>query len=168
MRKKKVEKKFIEVYDKHAEAIFRFCYFKLSSKEKAEEITQEAFMKTWEYLCQNKEIENIRAFVYRVAKNSIVDYYRKKKEVSLDELHEQGFDVSKDEHGRLENILDGEQAIQAIQKLDDKYREALFLRYVNDASVKEIAEIIEETENVVSVRIHRGLKQLREMLSPPV
>lgn len=168
MQKSQIEKTFLEAYDKHMDAIFRFCYFKLSHKEKAEEIAQESFMKTWEYLIQGKKIENIRAFVYRVAKNSIIDYYRKKKELSLDELHEQGFDVSREEHGRLENIIDGNQAMEAIQKLNEKYREVVFLRYVNDASVKEIAQIVGETENAVSVRIHRGLKQLKEMLSLPL
>ncbi len=166
MRSQATEQLFLEVYDEHADAIYRFCYFKLFDKEKAEELTQEAFMRTWEYLASGKEVDNLRAFVYRVARNSIVDYFRKKKELSLDELHEQGFDASIEDASRWENIIDGADAIQAIRLLDEKYREALLLRHVDGMAVKEIALLCGETENAISVRLHRGLKQLKEVLRP--
>jgi RNA polymerase sigma-70 factor, ECF subfamily len=167
MRSQETEKLFLQVYDEHADAIYRFCYFKLFDKEKAEELSQEAFMRTWEYLASGKEVENIRAFVYRVARNSIIDYFRKKKELSLDELHEQGFDVSLEDASRWENIIDGQDAIQAISLLDEKYREALLLRHVDGLPVKEIALVIGETENVISVRLHRGIKQLKKIIEHP-
>jgi RNA polymerase sigma-70 factor, ECF subfamily len=167
MRSQETEKLFLEVYDTHADAIYRFCYFRLFDKEKAEELTQEAFMRTWEYLASGKQVDNIRAFVYRVARNSIVDYFRKKKEVSLDDLHEQGFDVSIEDASRWENIIDGGDAIRAIKLLDEKYRDVLLFRHVDGLPVKEIAAIVGDSENAVSVRLHRGLKQLKEILSQP-
>jgi RNA polymerase sigma-70 factor (ECF subfamily) len=164
MRSQATEKIFLEVYDEHADAIYRFCYFKLFDKEKAEELTQEAFMRTWEYLASGKEVDNLRAFVYRVARNSIVDYFRKKKELSLDDLHEQGFDASLEDAARWGDIIDGADAFQAIRLLDEKYREALLFRYADGLPVKEIASLCGESENVISVRLHRGLKQLKEVL----
>jgi RNA polymerase sigma-70 factor (ECF subfamily) len=167
MRSQETEVMFLKVYDEHADAIYRFCYFRLFDKEKAEELTQEAFMRTWEYLASGKKVDNIRAFVYRVARNSIVDYFRKKKEVSLDNLHEQGFDVSIEDASRWESIIDGGDAIRAITLLDEKYRDVLLFRHVDGLLVKEIAVIVGESENAVSVRLHRGLKQLKEILSQP-
>lgn len=165
--KQQAEKLFLETYDEHADAIYRFCYFRLFHREKAEEVAQEAFTRTWEYLAEGKEVENIRAFVYRVAKNIITDYFRKKKESSLDELLEQGFDTSLEDHTRWSDILDGANVIRVINGLDEKYREALILRYVNDLPVKEIAGLLDETENAVSVHLHRGLKQVKEILRRP-
>jgi RNA polymerase sigma-70 factor (ECF subfamily) len=167
MHSQETEKLFLQVYDEHADAIYRFCYFRLFNKEKAEELSQEAFMRTWEYLASGKKVDNIRAFVYRVARNSIVDYFRKKKELSLDELHEQGFDVSLEDASRWENIIDGRDAIRAISLLDEKYRDVLLLRHVDGLSVKEIASVVGETENAISVRLHRGMKQLKEILTKP-
>lgn len=157
----KSEKNFLKIYDDHADAIFRFCYFKLRDSEKAEEVTQEAFVRTWEYLSKGKEVENLRAFVYRVAKNIIVDYFRKHREVSLDQLQAQGFDVSQEEHRRWDDVIDGKKVVEMIGKLDEKYREVLLLRYVDDLPVKEIAAIVGESENHISVRLHRGMKQLK-------
>lgn len=167
MRSQETEAIFLQTYDEHADAIYRFCYFKLFDKEKAEELTQEAFMRTWEYLAAGKEVDNLRAFVYRVARNSIVDYFRKKKELSLDELQSQGFDASIEDGSRWEGIIDGADAFEAIRLLDEKYREALLLRYADGLAVKEIAALSGETENAISVRLHRGLKQLKEILRQP-
>lgn len=168
MHVKHAEQIFLDTYDQYADDIFRFCFFKLLDKEKAEEVTQEAFVRTWDYLAQGKKIENIRAFVYRVAKNIIVDSYRKKKEISLDVLREQGFDAFLDTTESQHDILDGGRVIAVIQQMDERFRDVLLLRYVNSLPVKEIALIIGETENHVSVKIHRGLKQLKRLLDPAV
>lgn len=164
MGSQSTEQLFLSTYDQHADAIYRFCYFKLLNKEKAEEVSQEAFTRTWEYLADGKEVENLRAFVYRVAKNIMVDYFRKKKESSLDELRTRGFDVAVDLQEHWENQMDGSEIVKVIARLDEKFREVILLRYVNDLPVKEISKIIGETENHVSVRLHRGLKQLKEIL----
>ena len=62
--------------------------------------------------------------------------------------------------------LDGKDALAAVEDLPDIYRAVLILRYVEGLSPKEIARVLEESENVVSVRIYRGLKKLSELLEP--
>ena len=155
---------FINAYDTYADAIFRHCYFRVYDRERAKDIMQETFMKTWEYIASGNEIENIRAFLYRVANNCIIDNARKKKERSLDELQEQGFEPGYDDTKKHQDRLDAHAALAIVDQLDDKYREAVLLRYLDDLSPKEIASIINESENVVSVRIHRGLAQLKKLL----
>ncbi|MBI2052936.1 MAG: sigma-70 family RNA polymerase sigma factor [Candidatus Ryanbacteria bacterium] len=58
----------------------------------------------------------------------------------------------------------GAEALKALGNLEPAYREVLVLRYVEDLSLGEIAAILGETENAVSVRIHRGLKKAKEFL----
>lgn len=161
------EKEFLLVYDKHADAVFRYCYFRLLNREKAEETTQEAFTRTWEYLSSGKTVKNLRPFVYQVAKNIIADTFRKKSEISLDKLRESGFDASVETRDDQETAIDAEQVAKNIFRLEEKYREVLVLRYINDFSVKEIVNLIGENRSNVSVRIHRGLKKLKEILSFP-
>ena len=156
---------FLTAYDSYADAIFRHCYFRVFSRERAQELTQDVFMRTWEYLAQGKSIENIRAFLYRVATNLIIDESRKKKDVSLGALQEKGFDApSSHNPARTHAMLDGKFAKEVLMKLDPMYRDVVLMRYMNDLTPKEIAQALGESENVVSVRIHRGLKQLREKL----
>ncbi len=130
-------------------------------------MTQETFIKTWQYLAKGESVDNIRAFLYRVATNLIIDNSRKKPVESLDQLREDtGFDPSVDDHQHLENYIDGTIAVDTLRQLESTYRDAIVMRYIDDLSPKEIAQVIGESENVVSVRIHRGLKKLKELLEP--
>lgn len=159
-----VEQEFIKTYDQFADAIFRHCVFRISDREKAKDIAQGSFVRLWDYMSQGKEIENMRAFLYRIANNLIIDEYRKRKDESLDRMRdEEGFDVgfeprhdieTKDEYARAQALLD---------RLPDKYREALVMRHIDGLSVKDIARLTHETENVISVRIHRAIEKLKSL-----
>jgi RNA polymerase sigma-70 factor (ECF subfamily) len=151
---------------------------RLSDRERAVELTQETFLRAWEY-SQNarekgkEEIREWRPFLYRTLRNLIIDEYRKAKTYSLDEM------VEGSESGDIETLMpadegntfeaamerfDAKRALMELKKLPDLYREVLTLRYIDGLSPKEIAEVLEESENVVSVRIHRGLRKLHDVL----
>ncbi|OGI87783.1 hypothetical protein A2995_00700 [Candidatus Nomurabacteria bacterium RIFCSPLOWO2_01_FULL_33_24] len=166
MKVNKQNSEFLRAYDEYSDAIFRFCLFKTRNRDLSLDITQETFMKTWEYLSggEKREIENIRAFLYKVANNLIIDQSRKKKNFSLDEMVEYGFDYGFDEKEKTEEVIDGKKVIKVLDQIDDKYREVIIMHYVDDFSIKEIAKIIKETENNVSVRLHRGLKDIKSIL----
>lgn len=162
----KSEQEYIKIYAEFADAIFRHCYYRISHTEEAEDMVQVVFMKGWQNIQNGKDVKNIRALLYKIANDAIVDYYRKKKPVSLDNLQESGFDPSgTDFKAEMENIIEGKDMINLLGQLDSKYRESVIMRFIDDLSPKEIAEITGESENNVSVRINRGLKQIREMLN---
>jgi RNA polymerase sigma-70 factor (ECF subfamily) len=162
-----IEQSFLEAYNQHADAIFRYCYFQTSNREVALDLSQDTFTKTWEYLKSNHEVENIKAFLYKVARNLIIDYRRKKKSSSLDSLMEEGFDYSETEdiQTEKETEFDSKIAKEALEELGDSYKEILTLRYIDDLSITEIAERTGMTENNISVKIHRGLQKLNEILT---
>ena len=118
-------------------------------------------MKTWSYLAKGGKIEMMKAFLYHVLNNLIVDQYRKRKTASLDVLLEKGYEPSTDEHQRLIDTLDGEKAMGFIENLDEKYREILRLRYVKHLSISEISLLTKQTKNTTSVQIHRALEKLK-------
>ncbi len=168
VNKQNLKEHFSKAYEDFSDAIFRYCLYQTSNREKALDLTQETFTKTWQYLNGEKaeEVENIRAFLYKVANHLVIDDRRKKKTSSLDAMEEAGFDVKslEDEKVNHENEFEGKMAIEALKMLDEKYRDVLMLRYVDDMSVKEIAKITGESENNVSVRIHRALEKLKNIL----
>ena len=90
-----LEAYFLAAYDEHSDALFRHVLIRVRDRETAKDIVQEAFSRTWLYLSEGKKIEYIRAFLYRVANNLIVDGSRKKKSSSLDALmDDDGFEVA--------------------------------------------------------------------------
>lgn len=174
------EEEFIKLYDELADKLFRHCYFRVFNRERAKDLMQESFMRVWKYCGEGHEVKNLRSFIYKVANNLIIDESRKKKELYIEELqvhentsfdsakdHVREFDSGVNEAETVLTIIDGKIALSALSRLDSKYRDAIVMRYVDDLTPEEIAKITHETADVISVRIHRGLKQLRTLLTPP-
>lgn len=161
-----LEHMFLEAYDQYADAIFRHCYFRVFSKARAEELMQEAFMKTWQYLESGREVRNIRAFLYRVANNLIIDEARKKKEESLDRLLEEseGAEPESGDNERMERQAAAREVLEIIKELNAEDREVLIMRYVDDLEPREIAAVLGMSPNAVSVRIHRATQSLKKRL----
>lgn len=158
---------FEEAYEQYSDAIFRHCYFRVFNRERGKELMQEVFMKAWEYIAKGNRVDNIRAFLYRIANNLIVDEFRKKdrREVSLEDLQEKGWEPGYDSLPEVQARLDERHVLITLKKVEKKYREVLIMRYIDQLSPAEIAEITKESANVISVRIHRGMKQLKSFLS---
>lgn len=169
-----ISQQFRDAFERHSDELFRHCAMRISDRERALELTQDAFLRAWEYAQRGKEeIREWRPFLYRTLHNLIIDEYRKAKLLSLEDMVEgtEGGNVETlmpaDEGNTLEAAMerfDAKRALVQLQKLPDLYRVALTLRYIDGLSPKEIAAVLEESENVVSVRIHRGLKKLRDLL----
>lgn len=170
-----VESTFNKAYDDYADALFRHCMFRLSHRERALELVQETFMKAWDIAQKGERVKNWRALLYRYLNNLIIDEYRKKKQMSLDHLLEQdgvsesSFDELNagslnTEIDRLDTELNAIVLHSALGQIKDNYKKVLIMRYIDGLKVKEIAKILQESQNVVSVRINRALQSLKKVL----
>ncbi len=92
------EDKFIKAFDAYADGIFRYCFFRVFNRERAKDLVQDTFMRAWEYAAKGNKIENLKAFLYKIAHNVVIDESRKVKEYSLDALLSEGFDVPIEEN----------------------------------------------------------------------
>ena len=138
-----------------------YAFFKVRNRAISEDLVQDTFIKTWNFLVKGGKIDLMGAFLYRILNNLVVDEYRKHKTVSLDALLEKGFEVGADHSGRLFSVLDGKAALILIQQLPEMYRNVMRMRYLQDLSLKEISLITGQTKNTVAVQAHRGLEKLR-------
>ena len=161
----KHEKQFIAFHDKHADAIFRFCYYRIYDRDKAKELTQESFMRMWRMLTDGQKITYPKAVVYRIARNLIIDYSRKKKEESLEETQESLGDAVFMDHEQQDpnDKIDIKLALTKLRAKNEELCEPIELKYLQGLRVKEIAEVLNVSPNVVSVRIHRGINYLKEI-----
>ncbi len=159
---------FASLYDIYVKRIYRFVYFKVSSREEAEDLTSEVFLKAWNYVNENKEIKSFSGLLYKIARNSIVDLYRSKSVraetiliSSLPDGIEPGDGGKK---AREMNVdLEAKDLIRAIKKLKLEYQEVLTLRYVDELQIEEIAEITGKGNIAVRVTLHRALKKLKKL-----
>ena len=156
---------FFDSYEQYSDAIFRHCFFRLRDRELAKDLMQETFLKTWQYLADGKTVENLRAFLYRIATNLIIDTVRKKKEISLEQLEGQGIYPSVDPEASVQAKIDVTLLQDKMKDLSEDDQELIFLRYLHDLSPQEIAQSLDVSPNVVSVRLNRAIQKLRTLLS---
>ncbi|MEQ1849777.1 MAG: sigma-70 family RNA polymerase sigma factor [Candidatus Peribacteraceae bacterium] len=153
-----------EAYTQYADAIFRHIYLRLRDRERAKELMQEAFIKAMNALKKNAEIQNLRAFLYTISNNLIIDDVRKKKSLSLDELQESGFEPTGASETSLHTVMEGHRVAEVLGKLREEDRDLIVMRFVDNMKPQEIAEILGIAPNTISVRIHRALKELKSHL----
>ncbi|HEY4513706.1 MAG TPA: RNA polymerase sigma factor [Candidatus Paceibacterota bacterium] len=168
----KEEKAFLDAFEKYSDALFRHAHFRLSDRERAYDLTQDAYLKAWDYVSNGGEVRQYKSFLYRILHNLIIDEYRKKHGSSLDELLENEASapaiealLSEGSVRDREELMDENALVETIRtridELPTQYRDVLVLRFVDGLSPGEIASMIGVSGNVVSVRIHRGLAKLR-------
>ena len=115
------------------------------------------------YLSAGKDIDYPEAFVYRTAKNAVIDFYKKSKSSSLDSMTEAGFDPDSTE--TTDTIFKNDDISMVrglLEELDEESRQIIFLRYTEEKPIEEIAAMFGKNANAMTVRIHRIVKKLRE------
>lgn len=135
-----------EQYDK----LYKYCYMKTRDFHVAEDITQETFLRFFENH-KYKDVGKQMAYLYTIARNLCMDYFRQNKTVELDENIE-------DESSRYKPTYIEE----ALDKLDENERELLFLRFTNDEEINSIASHYGVSRFVITRRIKKALKHLKE------
>ena len=130
---------------------------------------QETFMKAWEYLRKGNQVENVRALLYKMATNLVIDHVRRQKKrqvTSYEDLEEQGFDIegSEDTKRETEQHFTEQQVMSVLSQIEEPYRTAVIMRYIDELQPAEIAEALGVSTNVTSVRINRGMKKLQSLL----
>ncbi len=156
---------FGELYQIFLGRIYRFIFYLIYDEAQAEDLTQNTFLKAWKNLANfSFEKGTFQAYLYAIARNSVIDSQRKKKEFSLesgageilsDENPEREYQVE-------EETLELKRALGFLSKSD---RQLVLFRFFEDLSYAEIAEILGEKEGTARVKVHRALKVLKEKLN---
>jgi len=149
---------FEEMYIEYHPFIFRFTTRLLCDVELAEDMTQETFLRAWRGYDKLRPGSNILAWLYRIARNAIIDYLRRNRIAAypLDECLE----VSTGEDMQ-ETLTQRERVESILSRLPAHYREALLLSYVEDYPERLIAEQLGVSRDVVHSRLMRGRERFR-------
>ncbi len=161
----KVQQRIIltHAYTDYSKGLYRYAVSKTSNEALADDLVQNTFVKTWSYLERGEEIARMESFLYHVLKALIIDEYRRRKSASLDTLLEKGFEPSLDDMDRQIDMVDGAKVMALITELPPLYQEVMWLRYMKELSLKEIADITGQSKNAIAVQTYRGLEKLKAL-----
>lgn len=140
-----------DLVKKYLTPVYSFVFRLVRDKDLAEDITQETFIRAWKKL---DETQNVRAFLFTVARNLTYDYFRKNK----DEYFEDELEVP-DTAPLAPELLDNE---EIIKNLKHEHLEIIMLHDVEEMTFEEIAEIVGRPMNTVKSQYRRAVHDLHQ------
>ena len=160
---------FGAIYEQYFTPIYRFVFFRVGNREEAEDLTQTVFLKAFKSLDRFRFQENpFSSWLYRIASNMIVDFFRKKKSLPiLDEdsgdWRPEFADQSLNPAEEAEELELAYLARQAMAEMKEPDRQVVIMRYIDGLSYKDIAEAIDKKEDAVRQISSRSIKLLKEI-----
>lgn len=161
---------FGRLYQLYIDRIYRFVFFRVGQrKEIAEDLVADVFVKVWEKIDTFKEGESagrkgsFQAWVYMIARNKVIDYYRSAKQHTS--LHEAITDEREAIEDTVLNKLEIERIRQSLGLLTEDQQEVIVLKFIDDVSTREIATILGKREDAVRALQSRAIKELKRILN---
>jgi RNA polymerase sigma-70 factor (ECF subfamily) len=155
---------FAEIYDAFADKIYRFIYFRVSHKEVAEDVLSDTFVKAWQKINQITSPAALSGWLFRIAKNNIIDYYRLKKDsVSLEEVENTLVDAA-NPVDEVNLNMDQQKILGLMASLPSEQQEVIKYKFFEDLSNEEIAYVLGKSEGNIRVIQHRAILKLKELL----
>ncbi|RIW29684.1 RNA polymerase sigma factor [Bacillus salacetis] len=152
------------LYQEYHEDVYRFLACFTGSKDEAEDLTQEVFIKVIKSISRYNGSCTITTWIFSIAKHTAVDHFRRQRFYSIvkDSFFKKITSVNLDPQDLLIHNEIKSNIQQAILRLKPSYRTVIILRSINDFSVAETADILNCSISKVKVTYHRALKKLKE------
>jgi RNA polymerase sigma-70 factor (ECF subfamily) len=160
------EEAFNQLYQLYLTPIYRYLYLRLKHKQQAEDLTQAVFVKIYQSLDKITDFSKPLAYFFTIARNTLIDYYRTHKAINLDDekvlLNIPDSKVGP--HARAEKQDDIKALTRLIGLLSPDQQEIIILKFINDLTNKEIAALINKSEEAIRQLQSRAIKSLKNML----
>lgn len=159
--------------DRYIKDVYQFAYQLTGDASVAEDVAQESFLKAWKHIRSYRQGSNFKTWIFTIARNTAIDWLRKKKEVALSAFeNEEGYNAI------LETVPDGgllpdelleraenvEYVSSLLEQLDSKYRDVLTLRYTSNMTFEEIGQMLNRPLHTIKSQHRRALVMLRRLL----
>ena len=157
---------FAKLYEAYVTRIYRFVYFRVSDRQTAEDLTSQAFLKAWDHLDQYRAHDApFGAWLFRIARNSVIDYYRSRRPTTPLEIDPAAHNRLSDALDELDQWEEAERVRRALQGLTGEQREVLTLKFVDGLTTDEAAQVMGKRPGAVRALQMRGLQSLAAILT---
>lgn len=160
------QQRLTELYEQYSDHVYRFIYFMIQHEDKAEDLTQETFIRAYKGLSQFKGDAQEKTWLFSIARHVTIDHIRKEKRFTW-------FTKSLEDNDALgdnapEQVLmlkeDEKRLYEALAHLKESYRMVIYLRKIKQISIEETARILGISEGKVKTDLRRGLVKLKEQM----
>ncbi|RDI36885.1 RNA polymerase sigma-70 factor (ECF subfamily) [Falsibacillus pallidus] len=161
------EKLLAQLMDAYGQSLLQLAYSYVGSKEIAEDLTQEIFVKCYQRMDQYQQKSSLKSWLWRIAINHCKDYLRSwhhKNIVVSEEQAKQSSSGEKDIEDQIVQSFEDEQLVNAVLQLPDTYREVIYLYYFEELTIKEISHVTGVNQNTIKTRLKRAKELLKECL----
>lgn len=153
---------FARLYQANVDRIYRYVYFRVADDDLAQDITSQIFMKVWEKLDTYQAGQSpFMAWIYRIARNTVIDYYRTKKfAISIENVRPLELSYDDDMDEKLDFQIQSQKLRAALRELTKEQRQVLVLKFVGGLSTIEIAKKLKKQTGAIRALQMRGLQGL--------
>ncbi|HEY4964190.1 MAG TPA: sigma-70 family RNA polymerase sigma factor [Candidatus Saccharimonadales bacterium] len=154
---------FEDMYTSNKPLIYRFMFWRTKDEMLAEDLTSNVFEKAWRTR-KNFTGGSSKAWLYRIAHTTLIDYWRKNKEISDDDAISRAVSDTTELDVALDQNMEIAKLQKALTKLPKDMRQVVHFRFIKGQSARETAKQLSISEANVRVIQHRALKKLRNLL----
>ena len=167
---------FTEIVNRYLKMIYNFAYRFVGNEKPAEDITQETFLKVWKNIKKFDIEKSFKTWIFSIAKNTCIDYLRKRKDIPMSTFdNDDGGNIIEDNLTDKElkadeifiQVEDKKQLDRAMKELSVAQKEVIILKYVNEMSLSETAEIMNMPKDTVKSHHRRALIRMKKLLNAP-
>lgn len=153
---------FARLYQTYIDRIYHYVYFRVADDDLAQDITSQIFLKVWEKLNTYQAGQSpFMAWIYRIARNTVIDYYRTKKiVVSIENTRAAELSHDDDVDEKLDFQIQSQKLRAALRELTKEQRQVLILKFVGGLSTTEIAKKLKKQTGAIRALQMRGLQGL--------
>jgi len=159
------EAAFGQIYDLYFDKVYRFVYFRVNHREAAEDLVSETFIRAWDKLDRISSPESFSGWVYQIARNLVIDYYRSRKENVDIALLENVLSYEDNVVNRTDLGFQQQIFLKFLDQLGEEQQLVLKMKFLEDLDNPEIAAILNKTEGAVRVIQHRAIAELKKLIA---
>jgi RNA polymerase sigma-70 factor, ECF subfamily len=154
------------LYDHYQPQIYRFIVLKVGRREEAEDLTHHVFLSAWQNIRSYRHQGHpFSSWLYQIARNQIIDHYRSERQtIDLESVQDIVISIS-DTEATSDDKFEMERVMRSIRKMKPEYQDILIMRFVEELSIREVAESLRKSEGAVKLLQHRAMKQLKELMN---
>jgi RNA polymerase sigma-70 factor (ECF subfamily) len=158
------EEAFGSIYNLYFEKIYRFIYYRVSHKEIAEDLSEDVFLKAFSKLSSIQKDASFEGWLYQIARNKVIDYYRDKKQLVALEDVENTLEYETNIIDVLELKENQKIFLKILKELGTEQQLVIKLKFLENLENEQIAEIMHKNEGAIRVIQHRAIARLQELI----
>lgn len=157
-----------DLYETYHLRVYRFVFYRVSHRETAEDITEEVFVKTFAGLRNLEKLEAFEGWLFQIARNMVIDYYRRKKQmVPLDSI-ENTLEYDTNVVDIINLQIEQSILVKLLKELNDEQQSVIKMKFLEELDNSTIATLLNKTEGAIRVIQHRAISKLKEIFQDKI